>query len=68
MEEKKEPYRVLLTDGVGEIVEEKSRFIATVRIVYTEEEATAFIDEMRKKYWNDKVFIKQKKTLQLKLQ
>lgn len=52
MEEKKESYRVLLTDGVGEIVEKKSRFIATVRIVHTEEEATAFIDEMKKKYWN----------------
>ena len=52
MEEKKEPYRVLLSDGVGEIVEKKSRFIATVRIVHSEEEATAFIDEMKKKYWN----------------
>ena len=52
MEERKEPYRVLLSDGVGEIIEKKSRFIATVRIVNTEEEATCFIDEMKKKYWN----------------
>lgn len=52
MEERKEPYRVLLSDGEGEIVEKKSRFIATVRIVHTEAEATAFIDEMKKKYWN----------------
>ena len=52
MEERKEPYRVLLSDGVGEIIEKKSRFIATVRIVNTEEEATLFIDEMKKKYWN----------------
>ncbi len=52
MEEKKEPYRVLLSDGVGEIVEKKSRFIATVRRVETEAQATAFIDEMKKKYWD----------------
>ena len=52
MEERKEAYRVLLSDGVGEIIEKKSRFIATGRIVNTEEEATMFIDEMKKKYWN----------------
>ena len=52
MEDRKEPYRVLLSDGEGEIIEKKSRFIATVRIVNTEEEATMFIDEMKKKYWN----------------
>ncbi len=38
--------------GEGELVEKKSRFIATVRPVKTEEEAAAFIEEMRKKYWN----------------
>ena len=52
MEEKKEAYRVLLSDGEGEFVEKKSRFIATVRIVHSEEEATRFIEEMKKKYWN----------------
>ena len=52
MEAKKEPYRVLLSDGEGEFIEKKSRFIATVKIVHTEAEATAFIDEMKKKYWN----------------
>ena len=36
----------------GEIVEKKSRFIATVRPVETEEEALAFIEEMKKKYWD----------------
>ena len=36
----------------GEIVEKKSRFIATVRPVSTEEEALAFIEEMKKKYWD----------------
>lgn len=38
--------------GVGEIVEKKSRFIATVKPVHSEEEATAFINEMKKKYWD----------------
>ena len=33
-------------------MEKKSRFIATVRPVKTEEEALAFIEEMRKKYWD----------------
>ncbi|MGN0166681.1 MAG: YigZ family protein [Acetatifactor sp.] len=45
-------YRVLLTDGEGEYVEKKSRFIATVRKCESEEEAVAFIDEMKKKYWD----------------
>lgn len=45
-------YRVLLTGGEGEYVEKKSRFIATVRKCESEEEASAFIDEMKKKYWD----------------
>lgn len=45
-------YRVLLSGGEGEIVEKKSRFIATVRKVESEEEAVAFIEEMKKKYWD----------------
>lgn len=45
-------YRVVLEGGQGEIVEKKSRFIATVRRVETEQEATAFIEEMKKKYWD----------------
>lgn len=44
--------RILLEGGVGEIVEKKSRFIATVRAVESEEEAGAFIEEMKKKYWD----------------
>jgi uncharacterized YigZ family protein len=40
--------------GEGEITEKKSRFIATVRPVATEEEAAAFIAEMKKKYWDAK--------------
>ena len=45
-------YRVLLTGGEGEYEEKKSRFIATVRRCGTEEEAVAFIEEMKKKYWD----------------
>lgn len=45
-------YRVVYTGGEGEIVEKKSRFIATVKPVESEEEASAFIAEMKKKYWD----------------
>ncbi len=45
-------YRVIYKGGEGEIVEKKSRFIATVRPVESEEEAVAFINEMKKKYWD----------------
>lgn len=45
-------YRTVYEGGQGEIVEKKSRFIATVRPVQTEEEALSFIEEMRKKYWD----------------
>lgn len=45
-------YRTVLTGGEGEIEEKKSRFIAHVRPVHSEEEASAFIAEMKKKYWD----------------
>lgn len=45
-------YKIVYAGGEGEIVEKKSRFIATVVPVETEEEALAFIESMRKKYWN----------------
>lgn len=45
-------YRTILEQAEAEIVEKKSRFIATVRPVKTEEEARTFIEEMKKKYWN----------------
>ena len=44
--------KCVYTGGEGEITEKKSRFIATVRPVATEEEAAAFIAEMKKKYWD----------------
>ena len=51
-QEEKKSYRVLLSGGGGEIIEKKSRFIATLRPCETEEEAVAFIEEMKKKYWD----------------
>ena len=44
--------KILYEGGTGEIVEKKSRFIATVRKIEREEEALAFIGEMKKKYWD----------------
>ena len=43
---------ILREGGSGEIEEKKSRFIATIRPVQSEEEAAAFIEEMKKKYWD----------------
>ena len=45
-------YKIVYCGGEGEIVEKKSRFIATVKPVDSEEEASAFIAEMKKKYWD----------------
>ena len=47
-----EIYKTVLEGGVGEITEKKSRFIATVRPVKSEEEALAFLEETKKKYWD----------------
>ncbi len=47
-----EQYLTILTGGEGEIVEKRSRFIATVRPVETEEEANLFWEEMKKKYYD----------------
>lgn len=43
---------MLLEGGQGEILEKKSRFIATVAGCGTEEEAVRFIESTRKKYWD----------------
>lgn len=51
-DEVKQSYRVLLEGGEGEYEEKKSRFLATIRPCVTETEANAFIDEMKKKYWD----------------
>lgn len=47
-----ESYRIITEEGYGEIVEKKSRFIATLAPVETEEEALAFIETVRKKYYD----------------
>ena len=54
METKQEydKYIMLSKGAQAELVEKKSRFIATVRPVSTEEEAVAFINEMKKKYYD----------------
>ena len=57
--ERKEEYETCLRNirqftraGKARSWKKKSRFIATVRPVQTEEEALAFIEEMKKKYWD----------------
>lgn len=47
-----ETYKTVLEGGIGEVIEKKSRFIATVRPVKSEEEALAFLEETKKKYWD----------------
>ena len=47
-----ESYKILYRGGFGELVEKKSRFLADLRPVSSEEEALAFIEEIRKKYWD----------------
>ena len=45
-------YRVVYQAGSGEYEEKKSRFIANVVPVSSEEDAMAFIDSTRKKYYD----------------
>lgn len=45
-------YKTVYCGGEAEIIEKKSRFIATVQPIKSEEEALAFIESTRKKYWN----------------
>ena len=52
-----ESYRILYPEKekqifTGEIIEKKSRFIASIRKVENEEEAVAFIEEIRKRYYD----------------
>lgn len=44
--------RILLSGGSGQIEEKKSVFIANIARADSEEEATAFIEAMKKKYWD----------------
>ena len=45
-------YKILYQGGESETVVKKSRFIATLKPVESEEEAAAFLSQMRKKYWD----------------
>ncbi|MGN0268703.1 MAG: YigZ family protein [Lachnospiraceae bacterium] len=47
-----ESYNTVYMGGEEEIVEKKSRFIAVLEHVETEEEALAFIESVRKKHWS----------------
>lgn len=47
-----EEYRTVLGHGESEIVEKKSRFLAEVSHIDTEEEALEFIEKIRKKHYN----------------
>lgn len=46
------PYKIIEYGGGGEIVEKKSRFIARVQATESEEEAAAFIEAEKKRYWD----------------
>ena len=45
-------YKTVYRGNEAEIIEKKSRFIATVKPVETEDEAIEFIESLKKKYWN----------------
>ena len=45
-------YKVLYEAGQGEIEEKKSRFIANTLPVSSEEEAVAFLNKIKKEYWD----------------
>ncbi|MCR4568026.1 MAG: YigZ family protein [Pseudobutyrivibrio sp.] len=50
MENKK--YKIVYKSGTGEIEEKKSRFIAHISPVNSEEEAVSFINSKKKEYWD----------------
>lgn len=52
MEQALESYNTVYQGGIGEIVMKKSRFIASVNPVENEEDALAFITNLKKKYWD----------------
>ena len=47
-----ESYLELVSGGEGEIVEKKSRFIRQIKPVYSEEEAYAFVEQIKKKHYD----------------
>lgn len=49
-----ESYITVSGESAGEYSEKRSRFIATLRHIETEEQAAEFLAEMRSKYWDAK--------------
>jgi len=47
-----EEYYTVSGKATGELTEKRSKFIATVLPVHTQEEAMAYIDALRSKYWD----------------
>ena len=45
-------YKTVLCEYRAEFIEKKSKFIATLRHVTTQEEAMSFIEEMRSEFWD----------------
>ena len=45
-------YRTVAREAQAEFVEKRSRFIGHIRPVTTQEQALAFIDELRSRYWD----------------
>lgn len=45
-------YKAVYKGGEGEVIEKKSRFIATVFPIKSEEEALSYIEATKKKYWD----------------
>ena len=45
-------YKIVAKPGVGEFVDKKSRFIAHVYAIDSEEQAQGYIEELKKKYWD----------------
>lgn len=49
-----EQYRTVCDDGIGEILEKKSRFICNAHFAESEEDAISYINILKKQYWDAK--------------
>lgn len=49
---RRQPMKIILESKEAEIVEKKSRFIANIAAATSEEEATKFIENIKKKYYD----------------
>jgi uncharacterized YigZ family protein len=45
-------HNIIYSDGYGELIEKKSRFIAYVHAIHSEEEAIAYISQIKKQYYD----------------